>query len=225
MNQMNLHSPFWKEGLKYLGWVLLAVFLWFRGCSSSEIPNVIAKVIIPEVKGKFEPKKPVHEPILIQANSPQLKNGKTIFVENQINKKLLAETEKLKADFAKANDSIKQLSFEKAIQINSFSTDFEDDNIVIDINGIVRGEVQEITPAYTIKQKTVAVPVKVKETVFRVLAGGAIGVNKEINQFAYGLNLNFQNRKGNIISAEYLNIGNQEFAMVGYKQSIFNIRR
>ena len=225
MNQINLHSPFWKEALKYLGWVLLAVFLWFRGCSNSEIQNVIAKVTIPEVKGKLQPKKPVHEPILIQANSPQLKNGKTIFVENQINKKLLAETEKLKADFAKANDSIKKLSFHKAVELNKFSTNFEDENLILNINGIVQGEVKEITPAYTIKEKTINAPVKQKETVFRVLAGGAVGANKELNQFAYGLNLNFQNRKGNIISAEYLNIGNQEFAMVGYKQSIFNIKR
>jgi hypothetical protein len=57
------------------------------------------------------------------------------------------------------------------------------------------------------------------------LAGGAIGLNKELNQAVYQLDLNFQNRKGNIISAEYLKIGGQEFGMIGYKHSIINIKR
>lgn len=222
---INLYHPLWKEFLKYLGWILLFVFLWFRGCSGT-VPTIqTAKVIVPEVKAKFESKKPVHEPVVIKANSPQLKKGKITFIENPIDQKLIDENEKLKQDFAKANDSIRQLSFNKAIQLNKFSTKFEDENLVLNINGVVQGEVKEVTPNYTIKKKEVEVPVKVKETIFRVLAGGAVGLNKEMNQAAYQLDLNFQNRKGNIISAEYLKIGGQEFGMVGYKHSIINIKR
>jgi hypothetical protein len=219
---INLHSPYVKEFFKYLGWILLFVFLWFRGCSESTSKPQIAKVIIPEVEAKFEPKKPVHEPIIIKANSPQLK----ISTEpNPLVQKLVEENKRLVQDFAKANDSIKKLSFNKAIQLNKFSTKFEDENVVLNINGVVQGEVKEITPNYTIKAKKVEVPVKVKETVLRVLAGGAVGLNKELNQAAYQLDLNFQNRKGNIITAEYLKIGGQEFGMVGYKHSIINIKR
>jgi hypothetical protein len=53
--------------------------------------------------------------------------GKTIYTKNPINQKLIAENEKLKADFAVANDSIKQL-FGTAVKLNKFSTKFEDDN-------------------------------------------------------------------------------------------------
>lgn len=222
MTQINLHSKIIKESLKYLGWVLLFIVLWFKGCSGSTPKPQIAKVITPEVIGKFETKKPSHEPVIIKANSPQLKFSTE---PNPLVQNLIEENVRLVQEFAKANDSIKQLSFNKAIQLNKFSTKFEDDNLVININGVVQGEVKEITPNYTIKAKKIEVPVKVKETVLRVLAGGAVGLNKELNQAAYQLDLNFQNRKGNIISAEYLKIGSQEFGMVGYKHSIINIKR
>jgi len=222
---INLYSPLWKEFLKYLGWILLFVFLWFRGCSGSIQSPQIAKVIVPEVKGVFNAKKPVHEPILIKANPPQLKKGKITINENLIDIKLIAENEKLKHDYVTASDSIQKLLFNKAVQLNKFSTKFEDENLLVNIEGIVNGEVKEITPNYTIKQKKVEVQIKQKETVFRLLAGGSIGLNKELNQAAYQLDLNFQNRKGDIISAEYLQVGAQTFGMVGFKKSLINIKK
>jgi hypothetical protein len=226
--QINLQSTFWKTFLKYLAVFALGCFVafWFRGCSGSTPKPQTAKVIIEEVKGKFEPKKPVHEAIVINANNKaNVQKGKPVFVENPINEKLIAENEKLKKDFAKADSATKDVIFEKVAQLNKFSSNFEDENIIINIDGIVQGEVKEITPSYIRKKIETEVPVKVKETVLRILAGGAIGLNKELNQAAYKLDLNFQNRKGNIISAEYLKIGSQEFGMVGYKHSIINIKR
>lgn len=215
----SLFFDYWKNIV-----IIVLLFFVFRSCQGDEESTVTAKVVVPEVKGTFDSKKPVHE--AISSKKERTATGKEILqVENPIDKKLIAENEKLKKDFAKANDSIKQLSFNKAIQLNKFSTKFEDENLVLNIDGIVQGEVKEITPNYKIKEKKIEVPVKVKETVFRVLAGGAIGLNKELNQSAYQLDLNFQNRKGNIISAEYLKIGNQEFGMIGYKHSIINIKR
>ena len=217
MPQINLQSPYIKEFMKYLGWILLFIVLWFKGCSGATPTPQIAKVIIPEVKGNFQAKKPVHE--AISSRKERTATGKEILqVENPINKKLIAENEKLKKDFAKANDSIKKLSFNKAIQLNKFSTKFEDENIVLKVNGVVRGEVKEVTPDYTIKKKEIEVPVKVKETVFRVLAGGAIGLNKKMNQATYKLDLNFQNRKGNIISVGY---DTDNKIWLGYYRTIF----
>ena len=217
MPQINLQSPYIKEFMKYLGWILLFIVLWFKGFSGATPTPQIAKVIIPEVKGNFQAKKPVHE--AISSRKERTATGKEILqVENPINKKLIAENEKLKKDFAKANDSIKKLSFNKAIQLNKFSTKFEDENIVLNVNGVVRGEVKEVTPDYTIKKKEIEVPVKVKETVFRVLAGGAIGLNKKMNQATYKLDLNFQNRKGNIISVGY---DTDNKIWLGYYRTIF----
>lgn len=215
----SLFFDYWKNIV-----IIVLLFFVFRSCQGNEESAVTAKVVVPEVKGTFEAKKPIHE--AISPKKERTATGKEILqVENPIDKKLIAENEKLKKDFAKANDSIKQLSFNKAIQLNKFSTKFEDENLVLNIDGIVQGEVKEITPNYKIKEKKIEVPVKVKETVFRVLAGGAIGLNKELNQAVYQLDLNFQNRKGNMFSAEYLKIGSQEFGMIGYKHSIVNVKR
>jgi hypothetical protein len=216
---INLHSPYVKEFFKYLGWILLFVFLWFRGCSGSTPKPQIAKVIVPEVKAKFEAKKPVHEPVIIKANSPQLK----ISTEpNPLVQKLIEENVRLVQDFAKANDSIKQLSFNKAIQLNKFSTKFEDDNLVININGVVQGEVKEVTPNYTIKERKMEVPVKAKETVFRVLGGLELGNNTQLDAFKLKANLMFQNRKGNIISGSF---DTNQTVWVGYNISIFDIKK
>lgn len=227
--QINLQNPLLKEFFKYLGWILLFVFLWFRGCSGSTPKPQIAKVIVQEVKAKFEAKKPFHEAIEMDKESPEKA------LKNNLNKpsgfdfayiEMTKENEKLKTAFAKETDSLKKvIAYNKAIQLNKFSTKFEDENIIINIDGIVQGEVKEITPSYIRKKIETEVPVKVKETVLRVLVGGGFGLNQELNQAAYQLDLNFQNRKGNVISAEYLKIGGQEFGMVGYKHSIINIKR
>lgn len=225
---INLYNPLWKEFLKYLGWILLFVFLWFKGCSRNEESSVTTKVIVPEVKETFEAKKPVHKAIENSVVKDYLttEKGDKVFIENPIDEKLIDENEKLKQDFAKETDSLKKvIAYNKAVQLNKFSTKFEDDNLLLNIEGVVQGEVQEIKPNYTVKKKTVEVPVKQKETVFRLLVGGAIGLNKELNQASYRLDVNFQNRKGNIISAEYLQVGTQSFGMIGFKKSLINIKR
>jgi hypothetical protein len=226
---INLYHPLWKEILKYLGWILLFVFLWFRGCSGTTPATQTAKVIVSEVKGKFQAKKPVHEVFEMAKESPEKA------LKNNINKpsttdfdhiEMAKENEKLKTDFAKETDSLKKvIAYNKAIQLNKFSSNFEDENIIINIEGIVQGEVKEITPSYIRKKIEMEVFVKQKETVLRVLVGGGFGLNKELNQAAYKLDLNFQNRKGDIISGEFLQVGTQSFGMVGFKKSIINIKR
>lgn len=207
----SLFFDYWKNIMI----VLLAFFL-FRSCQETTPSPQIVKVIVPEVKGKFEAKKPINVPI----NNSVVKEYLT--TENPINPKLLAENEKLKQDFAKANDSIKKLQFAKAVQLNEFSTDFEDDNIVLNINGIVQGTVKEITPNYKIKEKKVEVPVKVKETVFRLLVGGEIGNNTKLDGFAAKANLMLQNRKGNIVSGSF---DTNQTIWLGYNFSVFDVKK
>ena len=195
--------------------VILAFFL-FRSCQGNEPSPQLVKVIVPELKGKFEGKKPVNVPI----NNSVVKEYLT--TENPINPKLLAENEKLKIDFTKANDSIKKLQFAKAVQLNEFSTDFEDENIILNINGIVQGEVKEITPNYKIKERKIEVPVKVKETVFRLLGGLEVGNNTKLDGFAAKANLMLQNRKGNTLSGSF---DTNQNIWIGYNFSIFDIKR
>ena len=218
---VNLYSPLWKESFKYLGWILLFVFLWFRGCSNAQIPNVATKVIVPEVKGDFEPKKPAHHVVDVN-NMVTSQKSKTIYKENPINQKLIAENEKLKADFAKASGVDKPLLFDKAIKLNKFSTKFEDDNLILNIDGIVQGEVKEITPNYTIKEKKIEIPVKQKETVFRLLGGVELGNNTLLNDFKAKGTIMFQNKKGNIISSSF---DTNQTIWVGYHISIFDVKK
>lgn len=220
MTQINLQSPYIKEFMKYLGWILLFIVLWFKGCSGSTPTPQIAKVIVPEVKGIFESKKPVHVPIVNPSNSTPLKNS--TIKENLQVEKLIAENEKLKVDFAKASGVDKPLLFDKAIQLNKFSTKFEDDNLILNIDGIVQGEVKEITPNYTIKEKKIEIPVKQKETVFRLLGGVEFGNNTLLNDFKAKGTIMFQNKKGNIISSSF---DTNQTIWVGYHISIFDVKR
>lgn len=221
MKPINLQSPFIKEAFKYLGWVLLFFVLWFKGCSATKKSTVTAKVIVPEVKGKFEAKKPVN--VKIEPSSRRQEKGKTVYKDNPIDPLLVAENEKLKQDFAKEIDSLKRIiAYNKSVQLNKFSSDFEDDNVVININGIVQGEVKEITPSYTIKKKKVEVQVKPKETVFRLLGGFELGNNTKLDGFKAKGNLMLQNKKGNIISASF---DTNQTIWLGYNFSIFDIKR
>ena len=221
MKKINLQSPLLKESFKYLGWVLLFAFLWFKGCSPTPKTPQIVKVIVPEVKGKFQAKKPVN--VKIKPSSRRQENGKTVYKDNPIDPLLLAENEKLKQDFAKEIDSLKRIiAYNKSVQLNKFSSDFEDDNVVININGIVQGEVKEITPSYTIKEKKVEVQVKPKETVFRLLGGFELGNNTKLDGFKAKGNLMLQNKKGNIISGSF---DTNQTIWLGYNFSIFDIKR
>lgn len=208
----SLFLDYWKNVL-----IVVLAFLLYKSCSRSEIPNSLAKVIVPETKGSFVPKKPTAIPI-----RQNLSNGTIITIENEIDAKLLAENTSLKADFAKANDSLKKLQFAKAIELNKFSTTFEDANLLINIDGIVQGEVKEITPSYIWKKQEVEVPVKNKETVLRLLGGLEIGNNIQLSNPIFKANLGVQNRKGNVITGSY---DSNKNIYVGYQFSIFNIRR
>ncbi len=212
----SLFFDYWKNIV-----IIVLLFFVFRSCQGNEESTVTAKVVVPEAKGTFDSKKPVHE--AISSKKERTATGKEILqVENPIDKKLIVENEKLKKDFAKANDSIKQLSFNKAVQLNKFSTKFEDENLVLNIDGIVQGEVKEITPNYKIKEKKIEVPVKVKETAFRLLAGVEVGNTTQLDAFKLRANIMFQNRKGNIISGSF---DTNQTIWVGYNISIFDIKR
>ena len=178
------------------------------------------KVTVPEVKRKFDTKVPNHTPAKWpekDQNKPIIKwNEKEIKVENPINIKLAEQ-------YVMAKDSIERLNlYLKSIRLNQFSKSFEDDNIKIDINGIVQGEVKEVTPNYTIKERKLEVPVQAKETTFRVLAGIEVGNNTALNDFKAKANLMFQNRKGNVLTASF---DTNQTIWVGYNFSILNIKR
>jgi len=201
-----------KKSFPYLIIVVLIVFIFFKDCSNDTEPIIIKT---PEIKGQFEAKKPVHIPIV---NEPILsKNDKS----KQIIKTIIIENDSLLKSYERENDSLKKLlMFKKAIQLSSFSSKFEDDNLLLNITGIVQGEVKEIKPNYTIKSKEIEV--KVKRVRFRMLAGLEVGNTLLFDKPLFTANIGFQNAKGNIITASY---DSEQRIFVGYSFTVFKIRR
>lgn len=210
-----------KEVTKWSGWVLLIIVLLLMKTCRPE-PTIIT-VEIPEKKGEFDGKKPEHTeitPKTIHEKEYVYRNGKKVYIENPLNEQLLNENEQLKRDFEKANDSIRSLLYEKSIAISKFSSKFEDKNIILDINGLVRGEVQEVTPNYTIKKQTISVPVK--QTVFRLLGGVEAGNTMQLDQLSFKANVGFQNKSGDVLNIGY---DTQNVIWVGFSKSLFEIKR
>jgi hypothetical protein len=206
-------------------------FLWLRGCGAPKTPQIVT-VTVPEVHGTFKSQKPINHPMAIGPILPYSRgqeNGKINIVDTSdilvdTYTMLLAQNDSLKSAFAKETDSLKrQLIFEKAVQLNKFSTKFEDENIELNISGIVQGEVKEVTPNYRIKQREIKAEVKCRETALRVLIGAKAGIpTSNTLSLPVQANLMFQNRKGNIISVGY---DNSSTIWLGYHLSIVNIKR
>jgi len=229
MVQINLNNP-WIKIIKYLifGITFHLVLGWFTKCSSDKKIDHVEKIVIPSQSGSFEPKKPESKPFEIkQRTITEVKKDVTIYITNPLNEKLVRENDSLKIVFYKMSDSLKTKAYDKAIELNSFSSRFEDKFMILNINGIVRGEVQEITPSYT--RKEFEIESKQKESVFRLLAGAKIQSSIISPSFNTEGNLMFQNKRGDIISAGYsnknLNELNKDVFSVGYYKSIFNIKK
>ena len=191
-------------------WSILLTLLLCKSCHK-DLEKII--VTVPAVSGTFESVKPIHT-VITKTKTVTTKDTSLI-------SKLQSENDKLKCDFEKANDSLKLVIFNQAIQLKEFSHTFNDSNITATASGIVRGEVQSLKLNYTIKEKTVIVP-KPKETVFRLLGGLEIGNNKTLDNFTAKANLMFQNRKGNIISGS---IDMNQNVFLGYNAQIFQVKR
>jgi len=217
MPQIDILSIKIPEWVKWSGWVAFAVLILFlKSCEGKTIQT--ATVVVPEIKGKFESKKPDHTQI---AKDDVVKKGDNVYIENPINEKLLTENELLQKDFFEADSLNKVLMYEKAIQLNAFSSDFDDEFLKLNVSGVVRGEVQEITPSYTIKERKVTTEIKCKETVFRLLGGAEIGNNLQFNDFTVKGNLMFQNKSGGIFSASY---DTNKTIYVGYNFSLIDLK-
>lgn len=225
---VNLHDKRIGEFLKYLGWILLFVFLWFKGCSSdcgNSANNV--KVTVPEVKGIFKPKQPDHVPVVGKmpkgqnlSNSDKSKNER--LQSDSLISELLAENERISKMYYELSQKGKDSAYHKAIQLNAFSDTFEDKNIKIDITGIVRGEVKSIQPFYTIKEREIKTDIRQKEVKFRMLAGGSVGNSLDFQKPLFTANVGFQNKKGNVIRAGF---DTEKRILIGYEFSLFKIEK
>ena len=214
--QINLSDSRIKTFIKsYLGWILFFLMVWLNAGAGKEIKPV--KVIVPTVTGKLESKKPELKPLEIK-QEPIVKKDGLVYKENPFNIILAEENTKLKADYSRISYSLKSKAYDKAIELNTFSYKSEDKHLKLTIDGIVRGEVSEITPSYTIKEQESEVFVKEKLPGLKVLGGVEVGNTKTLDDLSFKGSVLFQNRKGNIISAGY---DTDNKIWLGYYRSIF----
>ena len=207
----------WQKNkwILYLALIVVIASFILDKCNNSEVI-----ITVPEVKGKFESQTPVHtivkyDTIYKWSNSTTLKKDK--FAQQEINR-LIEENEKLVSQFSQLPDTVKIIKYAKSIEVKEFNSNLEDENIIIDISGLVSGEVKSIKSNYTIKEKKITVPIKAKIGVY---LGSEFGVNKDLNQFTYKANLGIQNKKGIIYRASYQRIANEDFGLIGVDFKLF----
>jgi hypothetical protein len=210
MKQINLNFeiPNW---IKWSGWVVaVVIILFFKACDPE--PKFVT-VKTPEIKGQFIGQKPdaeiIHDTVYLKGN--------TVVKVNPLNAELKYENSILIEQFLIVDSINKVLLYEKAIAINKFSTKFDDEFLELNIEGIVRGEVQEITPNYKIKSRKLQVPIKIKQPYFSLRAGAEIGNNQNFDGFIY---------KGNIFINNFsVSIDNQKNYFVGYSIPILTLKK
>jgi hypothetical protein len=213
--QINLFYTLAKKFLPWAGWVLFIIVILIK-CDNSQ-----KEIIIPEKIGNFKPDTEiVHVPVEKIVYKP--KWYKDVRTEKELKKEIKEQNERIKvydeeielmkAEFAYMDSIQKSEAFSNAIKLNKFSTEFEDDLIKLNIQGIVRGEIKEITPFYLIKEQKINVPAEKR----KLLIGAGVGTNFDLNQFTYKLNLSLQNKNQNIYRASYQRIGDQNFGLFEY---------
>jgi hypothetical protein len=206
--------------------VLIFVYIWFRSCDNPTVKKTIT-VEAPEVKGKFEAVKP--EQVVI--SDKKTANMQKAFGQNLSKKeleywkteaeRLFKENQEMDQAFKNANDSLQQLLYKKAISINAFSHNFNNDTLSATVKGLVRGEIQNIALDYKIKSRKIEIP-NPKEVKFRMLGGVEVGNTKEFNDFSVKANVGFQLGSGAILN---FSADTQKRFYVGYSVPIFTIKR
>ena len=220
--QINLFDQKFKKSFLYLGWILLILLLFFRGCGAS-VPGT-TKVTIPAITKTLPADTIVkHETIKIPKWYKDTKTEKKYLKDlTEAEQRIIAyqeEIDNMQSEF-QWSDSIKQAEmFRLATELKKFESNFEDENLKLTINGIIGGnQVKEMTPTYTIKAKKIDVPQK--QVKFRMLVGGGLGNSLTFDKPIFNANVGFQNKKGNILTIGY---DTETRILLGYNFSIFKI--
>ena len=188
--------------------LIVALFIVPKRCDTKEAEKQTLKT--PEIKAEFKAVKPISQKVTRQ----KVYNQNEEFLQSQINE-LLAQNDSLMRAYAKAPDSVKKKSYEKAIEITEFSHTFDSDTITIDVKGLTRGEVQSIKAKYKIKSLTIEAP-KVKR---HLLGSLEVGNSKSFDAFNVKAGVGYQNRRGTILSAS---ADTDKRFYIGYSFSIFS---
>jgi hypothetical protein len=188
--------------------LLILLLLLPKYCTKYE--TKVEYIKIPSKKGSFSS----FEPVSLDLPNYIYINGKdTIELENPINKDL--ENKYLTAK--KNNDSLQmELLYYKAIQTRKYHEKYEDNNITIDVYANTTGTLDSLGVKYKTKEDSI----KVKQPVFRLLAGPQLQINN--GEIFPAASIGIQNKKGNIFEGS---INTNKDIMFGYKHNIWTIKK
>ncbi len=198
---------------KYFNYILVAIafFLIFKNCrhdAKKDFQEIEVKT--PKIEKTFDAVKPILEKI------DTLKNVTPAI------KKIVAEN-KAKIDFFNVQtDSLKSEIFTKEIEPKTFNQIFDDENVTININGLVSGQVYSLATNYTIKEKTQIIKQPIKSKIFALKTGVEYGNNIALNNSVFKVNFEFENKKGNSFSYAY---DTNNIHWIGAKFTVFEIKK
>ena len=197
---------FWQ--ILVVGLVIL-LFLQ-HSCQGDTIKNNPSVIITEPKVGGFNYYKP--KPIKGLGYVFVTEEGDTIKVENPVNKELeqkylnaLSENEKLKL-------------YLEVIQKRTYIDSLEDKNIKINYTALTTGTLDSIKIDYTIKPDTI----KIKQPVFRLLGGSSLEFNYLTMKPSIGINLGFQNKKGNILIGGF---NSSQELVISYYHNLWTIKK
>jgi lipopolysaccharide export system protein LptA len=200
------------ENLKWLGWVILFIVLWFRGCNPEPQFADKIKVITKEIKGETIIKTNiVHVPITKKVRD----TSGTGFYVAQIDK-LFEENNQMQLEFMKMDSIAKIQAYNKAIEIKAFKERFSDNYIDAYVSGNVAGEVKQMRFDYTIKAQTINVDAPKPKN--HLYLGVNVANNLQLNKPLFSAGLGLQNKKGNILNFSF---DTEKRIGIGYSKKLF----
>ena len=175
--------------------IIILIISFFIGRWTSPIETKIIKVTIPEVSGKspivINPK-----PIISIKDSLVYKDT-IIYTENPLDKELINRYVKLESE------KDKLIAYLNSIQIRKYKIPFENDTIKIIGNVEVQGELKSLNYDWTIKQKTLNIPIEIKKPTMNLLLGGSVSNSIELDKFNFNANVGIQRKNGDLILGSY----------------------
>ncbi len=198
--------------LTWLGWILLFIVLFFRGCNTELQTAEKIKVVTKEIKGSIVTKEKVINVPIIRTIKDTAGTG---FYVNQIDK-LFEENNKMQLEFLKM-DSLQQIqAYNKAIEINAFKQTFDDKYINAQVSGEVMGNVKQMRLDYTIKPQELKVDAPKQKN--NLYLGVNVANNLQLNKPLFSAGIGIQNKKGNILNFSF---DTEKRIGIGYYKKLF----
>lgn len=212
------------------------ILLWFSCNNRKEGTTIIETK---EVKGSFP---------TVQAKDIEVKDIPAAAIRQNVSRQKVSNSTPFEVENFKEKYKITQKQYDSLLVVNrtldslanasndkryqeiynqcklvEFKHEFNNDTINITLTGLSRGAPQGLNVNYKIKPRKDTI--QLKQMWCRVFLGGEVGINKELNQGTYKLNLTVQNAKNDLISGSFQRILNQNFYLVGYQKALFTINK